>query len=237
MREPRDFEPSPPPARVFDVSRLCAGGLALLGWAALGIELDFTLSGALTKNEPLAPALVRFFSFFTIQTHLLLALMLTAACLRPGGGGFFLKPGVKAAAVTYVIIVGAVYAILLRHLYHLKGYMLIADRILHDFIPVAFPLYWLAFVPRGGVKWVDPFVWLIFPTLYFLYTLARGALAGAYPYPFFDVEKLGLGQVVLNALGLLAVILALGFCVAAIDHARAARKSRGRRALGSAADF
>jgi len=63
----REPETVPPPARAADFPRVCAGALAGLGWTALGIELTFTISGALGKGDPLAPALVRYFSFFTLS--------------------------------------------------------------------------------------------------------------------------------------------------------------------------
>ncbi|MGO9674750.1 MAG: Pr6Pr family membrane protein [Methylocella sp.] len=224
-------------ARAADFPRVCAGVLAILGWTAIGIELNFIISGALGKGAPLAPALIRYFSFFTIETHVLLALVLTASCLRPDADSFFLRPGVRTAVVVYVIMVGAVYAILLRGLYRWTGSVLVADRILHVVLPIFYPLYWLAFIEKGHIKRVYPLVWMIFPILYFIYILLRGAILDVYPYPFLDVAKLGYDRVILNALGLMGALLALGLLVAAIDHALAAQKSRGGGALGRAADF
>jgi hypothetical protein len=65
---------------------------------------------------------------------------------------FFLRPGVRTAAVVYIIMVGAVYAILLSNLYHWTGLMLVANRILHVALPILYPLYWLAFIETGRVK-------------------------------------------------------------------------------------
>ncbi len=233
----REPETVPPPARAAEFTRVCAGVLAGLGWTALGIELTFTISGALGTGGPLAPALVRYFSFFTIETNLLLALVLTTSCLRPNADSFFLRPGVRTAAVVYIIMVGAVYALLLSNLYHWTGLMLVADHILHVALPILYPLYWLAFVEKGQIRWTYPLIWMFFPIIYFIYILLRGAVSNAYPYPFLDVGKLGYNQVVLNALGLMAALLALGLVVAAIDHALAAQKRRSGGALGSAADF
>jgi hypothetical protein len=217
--------------------RLCAGVLAILGWTALGIELAFTISSALAKGDPLAPAIIRYFRFFTIETNLLLALVLTASCLRPNADSFFLRAGVRSGALVYIIMVGVVYALLLSNLYHWTGFVLIADSILHVALPILYPLYWLAFIEKGRVNWTYPLIWLIFPILYFVYILLRGVISNAYPYPFLDVAKLGYDQVILNALGLMAAQLALGLLVAAIDHALCAQKRRSGGALGSAADF
>ncbi len=233
----REPEPLSSPARMANLARACAGVLATLVWTALGVELSVTVSGALAKGGPLGSALIRYFSFFTIETNLLLALILTTACLWPGANSFFLRPGVRSGAVVYIIMVGAVYAILLRNLYHWTGFVLAADRILHIALPILYPLYWLIFIERGRVRWSYPPIWLIFPILYFLYILLRGAITNAYPYPFFNVARLGYDQVILNALGLMAALLGLGYAVAALDHALAAQKGRGGSALGSAADF
>ena len=234
VRAPESATPSAP---AVDAPRICAGVLAILGWTALGVELAFTISGALGKGDPLAPALIRYFSFFTILTNLLLALVLTTSCLRPAGDSFFLRPGVRTGALVYIIMVGAVYALLLSNLYHWTGSMFIADHILHVALPILYPIYWLAFVEKGHIKWNHPLVWQFFPVIYFIYILLRGAIANIYPYPFLDVARLGYDQVVLNALGLMAAQLALGLIVAAIDHALAAQKRRSGGALGSAADF
>ncbi len=229
--------PSPAGASAHDLPRICAGVLALLAWTALGIELIVTVSGARDKGEPLAPALMRYFSFFTIETNLLLALILTTSSLRPQADSFLLRPGVRTGAVVYIIMVGVVYALLLSSLYHWTGIILLADRILHVAMPILYPLYWLAFVEKGRIKWTYPLIWLFFPIIYFVYILLRGAIIDAYPYPFLNVAKLGYDRVVLNALGLMAALFALGLFVAAIDHALAAQKRRSGGALGSAADF
>ncbi len=177
-REPKTV---PPPARAADVARVCAGVLAVLGWTALGIELTFTISGALGTGGPLAPALVRYFSFFTIETNLLLALVLTTSCLRPNADSFFLRPGVRTAAVVYIIMVGAVYAILLSNLYHWTGLMLVADHILHVALPIFYPLYWLAFIEKGHIRWTYPLIWLFFPIIYFIYILCAARLQTSIP--------------------------------------------------------
>lgn len=231
MRRPRDSDARAPLA--FDAPRVCAAILAALGWLALSIELGFTISGALSEDAPLAPALVRYFSFFTIETNLLLALLLTASCLRPHAGGWLLRHGVGTAAVVYIIVVGAVYAILLAKLYHPSGLRLVADRILHVALPVLYPLYWLAFVEKRRIGWNEPLIWLSFPTAYFTYILLRGAITSIYPYPFLDVAKLGYAKTLINALWLTAVFLGLGLLVTAVGNALAAQKSRAAARLAA----
>jgi hypothetical protein len=216
--------------------RRCAAVIAGLGWFGLSVQLCFNIQDALVKNLPVAGHLIDYFSFFTIETNLLVALVLTIYCARPQAAQFLTRPSVKSALVVYIIIVGVVYAVLLRNLWHPHGLQLLADVVLHDAIPFLYPFYWLAFLPKGSLRWSDPSWWLVYPVLYFLYSMLRGAAYGIYLYPFFDVAQLGFARVSMNAIVLLAVFFGLGVILTAIDHALASGES-GRSGLGSAAEL
>jgi hypothetical protein len=60
-----------------------------------------------------------------------------------------------------------------RRLSHPKVLQLFADLGLHDAIPFLFPLYWLVFLPKGSLRWIDPTWWLVYPVLYFLYSMCE----------------------------------------------------------------
>jgi hypothetical protein len=216
--------------------RRCAAVIAGLGWFGLSVQLYFNIHDALVKDLSIAPNLIDYFSFFTIETNLLVALVLTFFCLRPQAEQFLTTSSVKSALVVYIIIVGVVYAVLLRNLWHPHGVRLLADIVLHDAIPFLYPFYWLAFLPKGSLRWSDPAWWLVYPVLYFLYSMLRGAAFGTYLYPFFDVAQLGFARVSMNAIVLLAFFFALGVILTAIDHALASGES-GRSGLGSAAEL
>ena len=127
--------------------RGCAAVIASLGWFGLSVQLYFNIQGALLKNLPVAGHLIDYFSFFTIETNLLVALVLTVFCARPQAEQFLTRPSVKSALVVYIIIVGVVYAVLLRNLWHPHGLQRLADVVLHDAIPFLYAFYWLAFLP------------------------------------------------------------------------------------------
>jgi hypothetical protein len=216
--------------------RACAAVIAGFGWFGVGVELYLNTHDALAKNIPVAGHLVNYFSFFTIETNLLLALVLTNFCLRPQAEHFLTRTSVKSALVVYIVIVGVVYAVLLRKLWHPHGLQLLADIALHDVVPFLYPFYWLAFLPKGSLRWSDPARWLVYPVLYFLYSVLRGAACGIYLYPFFDAAKLGFVQVWLNGIVFLAGFSGLGVALTAIDRALAS-EDPGRRGLGRAAEL
>jgi hypothetical protein len=216
--------------------RRCAAVIAGLGWFGLSVQLCFNIQDALVKNLPVAGHLIDYFSFFTIETNLLVAVVLTIYCARPQAAQFLTRPSVKSALVVYIIVVGVVYAVLLRNLWHPHGLQLLADMVLHDAIPFLYPFYWLAFLPKGSLRWSDPAWWLVYPVLYFLYSMLRGAAYGIYLYPFFDAAQLGFARVSMNGFALLAFFFGLGVILTAIDHALASGES-GRSGLGSAAEL
>src|SRR3984893_293592 len=216
--------------------RSCAAVIAGLGWFGLSVQLYFNIHDALVKDLSIPAHLINYFSYFTTETNLLVALALTIFCARPQAAQFLTRPSVRSALVVYVIVVGVVYAVLLRNLWHPHGVQLLADVVLHDAIPFLYPCYWLAFLPKGSLRWSDPAWWLVYPVLYFLYSMLRGAAFGTYLYPFFDAAQLGVAQVWVNGIVLLAVFIWLGVGLTAIDHALAS-EDPGRRGLGRTAEL
>lgn len=58
---------------------------------------------------------------------------------------------------------------------------------------------------------------LLFPALWFGYTLIRGAIWHWYPYPFLDVNTHGYPQVILNAALVTVVLAAVATLFATLD--------------------
>jgi len=170
------------------------------------------------RSIPLSEIVIRFFSYFTILTNILVALCFTNLLLKPKSnlGVFFSRPGVMTAVAAYITFVGIAYNLLLRHLWNPEGLQLIVDELLHTFIPLFSILYWLIFVPKSGLQWKSIFPWMIYPVVYILCVLTRGALSGFYPYPFIDINELGFFKVLLNDVGLIVAFLLLSLLFVAI---------------------
>jgi hypothetical protein len=214
----------------------CAAAIASMAWFGVGYQLYYNIAEALAQSLPMTEHLINFFSYFTIETNLVVAVVLTIFCAQPQAERFLPGPSLNAALVVYVIVVGVVYELLLRHLWHPQGLRLLADTLLHDAVPLFYSLFWLLLLPKGKLRWPDPVTWLIYPLLFFIYSMLRGAAFGIYPYPFIDASKLGFAVVLLNATVLLAVFFGLGAGVTALDHALGS-DSRGRSGLGRAAEL
>ena len=113
-------------------------------------------------------------------------------------------------------MVGAVYHVLLSHLYQQEGLQAVCNRILHYTIPPLFPLPWWFAVPRHSLVWSDAWRILSYPLAYLVYLIARGEMTGLYPYFFIDVPRIGYPQALLNAAGLSAVFIAAGLLLIAV---------------------
>ena len=179
--------------------RIYAAVGALLGWFALALQLYLMLVQS-PAGAAMVGTVITFFSFFTILTNLLVAVVFTAVGLSQGRmGGFFRRPSVQAGTAAYIAIVGIIYQLLLRQLWNPQGAQWFADILLHTVMPVGYVVYWLLFAPRAGLRWKDAIAWLVYPGVYLVYVLARGAVSGVYPYPFVDVNVLGYGGVLVRA--------------------------------------
>ncbi|RXZ42576.1 Pr6Pr family membrane protein [Crenobacter cavernae] len=209
--------------RAFEVALLTAG------WFALGLQLYHGVAAGLAQGVPWPISVFNFFSYFTILTNLLLAAGLTLPLLFPDRrfSRFLGRPAARSASLTYIAIVGVVYELLLRELWHPTGLQWLADLMLHDAIPLGYFVYWVLYVPPARLRWHDALRWLAYPAAYLGYTLLRGTFLGHYPYPFLNVLHLGYEGVLLNSAFLAMAFFAMGSLVVALDaRLKAARTVR-----------
>lgn len=183
--------------------------IAILGWFAVVLQLYLII---INRVVSLSETIVRFFSFFTIQSNILVAVCFTFLWLKPKSkwGLFFSKPKNTTAITLYITIVGLVYNAILRFLWAPTGSQKVVDELLHLVIPILVLLYWILFVPKKTLEFKNIFPWLIFPAVYLVYTLIRGAFFSFYPYPFIDVILLGYDKVLLNSFFMLLAFVFFG---------------------------
>jgi hypothetical protein len=191
----------------------------VLAWGALALQLHLTLSLSATNGMSTTGGIVRFFSYFTVTTNTLAAITFTSVLLarntmrRP----FFARPGVIAAVTMYMIVVGITYSLLLRSTWNPVGLQLVADRLLHDVMPIVMVAYWLVFVTRGSLHWRMIGWWLVYPIAYLVYSLAAGPVSGFYPYPFIDVTVLGYPRTLANSAALAVAFTVLASLMIGAD--------------------
>jgi hypothetical protein len=197
------------------------GGMA---WLVLGLQYALMLEAG---DGSVPDITVRFFGFFTILSNLWVALVCSFALAErfradgrsQGIGRWFRSPRAMGAAALYIGITHIVYVAILHALWHPTGAQWWADIGLHYAVPLLYIAGWLLFAPRPGLRWGDALRWLIFPLVFVIWTLSHGAAVHEYPYPFLDVDTLGMASVSVNILALGAGFLLLGSALIASDRA------------------
>ncbi|MEO6220458.1 MAG: Pr6Pr family membrane protein [Ginsengibacter sp.] len=181
--------------------------LVLAGWFALIAQLYLIIVNRVTA---IPETIMRYFSFFTILTNILVAVCCTILLLNKKKSlyNFFSNSKNITAITVYITVVGFVYNLILRFLWKPQGLQLLVDELLHTLIPALFILFWLLFIPKAGLKTKHILPGLIYPLVYVIYILIRGEFTGFYPYPFINVKTIGYNKVFLNS-GILVIVFAV----------------------------
>jgi len=164
--------------------------------AQLRASLGFWSDQGVTN---IASNVVNFFSFFTVEANIASAVVLAVGAVllvvRGGVDDSVVYTVVRASVVTYMVVTGIVYNLLLRGIELPQGSTVgWSNEILHVVAPVYLLVDWL-FAP-GRVPLGARRIWpvLVFPIVWVLYTLVRGPLVTDevfgndfwYPYPFLN---------------------------------------------------
>ena len=212
--------------------RLLLAGATLIAWFGLLLQLRLTLVAFQARGLTATSAWAAYLGYFTVLTNILVALVLgwllvwtLTAADDPRDRAAMPTTLVRAAAAmaTCIAIVGATYALLLRHVWNPQGPQWLANAVLHYVTPVLYLIVWWVIVPRGRLRWRDALPSMAYPFAYLLLMLGRGAATGFYPYHFLDVRLLGPGRVAINAAAFTAVFAGLALALIALDRAASRR--------------
>lgn len=192
--------------------------LGALGWASLALQFYLAVTLSLANGVGAPTGILRYFSYFTITTNTLVAIVLSTSWLPDPAKTFFSRPGVRAATAAYIGMGGIIYWLFLRNVWDPQGLQWLADVLLHYAMPALYIAFWIAFWRTGTTPWSAVPSWLIYPLTYLAYALVHGAIAGWYPYHFVDAGALGYPQMAVNAAMITAAFSVLCAIVIAIDR-------------------
>ena len=214
-------------ARVWSVARAV---MALIMLAAIIAQLAASMARATELDRDVATTFANFFSFFTILSNLLAAIVLLWAAVWywTRGRRADAEPTSLAVALasvsTYMIITGIVYNLLLRNVVLPQGSEPIpwSNEVLH----LVAPLFLLADVLvaplRRRISWRSLWAVVAFPILWVIYTMIRGPLTTNpvsgepfwYPYPFLNPNNPGgWMSVIVYMIGIAVAIVGVGALV------------------------
>jgi len=204
-----------------NLERFYLAAMVIIGWFALVTQFYINMTSGISGIWEL---MVRYFSYFTIQTNILVAVCFTTLLLKPQSkwGRFFSRQQTLSAITVYIVIVGLIYNTILRFLWEPEGLQKIVDELLHSVIPLLVLFYWFVFTAKDRLQWKNVLPWLIYPFAYIVYVLIRGSVSGFYPYPFINTQRLGLDKVLVNSVGIAFVFICMSLLLVMI--AKSTRK-------------
>lgn len=181
-----------------------------------------------TSTVPPGETIIRYFTFFTILTNGFIAFHLVALTLFPNSrlGERLTRQSITASLAVHITVVALVYNTVLRFTWEPIGLQKVVDELLHLIIPILFVSYWIAFVPKTHLRWRSFWPWLIYPLGYVIIVLLRGRSSGYYPYPFLDVKKHGLNDVLLNSAYMTALFLVVSLIYIGLARTLGRRKRK-----------
>ena len=165
-------------------------------------------------------SVVNFFSYFTNLSNIFAAIVMIIAAANLFGNR---KPTatddiIRGTSVACMALVGIVFSILLRN-EDLGALLPWVNIVTHYVMPIAVVLDWLYQPPQSELAVNQIAYWLIFPLLYLIYSIIRGAIIGFYAYPFFNPAKVGgHGGVLLYCIGILAVFLSVSWLLLTLGN-------------------
>ena len=196
-----------------------ASAMAALDCLSLAVDFSGSLARSLAMGHGAARAVFAYVRFFTIQSNLLLAVLMSVTALALARRRALPGAGLYRALLAYMIVTGVTYELLLRGSWSPHGVRFATDLVFHDVEPVLTLIFWVAFAPKRSLRWRSLPRLLAFPAAYLALTLAAGLLGAGYPYGFLDAGVLGYPRLAGVAAAFLGVFLGLGALATLVGRA------------------
>ncbi len=156
------------------------------------------------------------YAYFTIQSNILVAVVYLTLVIKKDKSSLLLI--IKNQATLAIILTGLVYNLMLRS--YLDGIDYnpnsLSDLLVHTLTPILVLTDFIVFTKNGKMTVFEPLYYLIFPLIYWIFTIVYVALGGNfnfdteesnYPYFFLNFEKFGIGYFLL----VLGFIILIGY--------------------------
>jgi hypothetical protein len=168
-----------------------------------------------------------YFGYFTIQSALMNVVVLTVGgvlALRVAAEPELLAR-VRMATVSYSVITGVVYNLLLRNLPADGSFVGISwpNEVLHVWAPILILLDWLFAPGRPALAWKAIWFALAYPLTWLAYALLRGTFTDYWTYPFLNPGEPG------GWPSVLVYIVVIAGVIVAISAAAIGLSQLGRR--------
>lgn len=195
------------------------------GTSAVLLTATLIAQCLLTHHE--GRSLVNTFSYFTIQSNVLVLVSFVVLAVHPSASGPAWRV-LRLGSLCGITVTGLVYATLLAPYVHLTGWAMAYDYVFHYVMPAASVVGFLLVGPRLRLERRD-MAFMTWPVLWLVYTMLRGALAhpdftgfsatpSRYPYEFLDIERVPLVEVIGSIAFVSVLLVGVGVGYIAVSH-------------------
>ncbi len=139
------------------------------------------------------------------------------------------SPAVAASLALCIGVTACVYVLALQGLWQPTGLQWWVDAGLHYVVPALFLLGWLLLLPHGELRWRALGGVLLVPLAYLGWAMLVAAMTGQAPYPFLELQRLGLATSCSTCCALRACswwTLLWGWTAGAVDEALQGHRCR-----------
>lgn len=159
-------------------------------------------------------------SYYTIQSNIIVAIIVSLEIINESKKiSFFANEetlqNIKGATTIIIFITGLIFTVLLTpYVKDWKGLRLYSSYILHYLSPIMCIIDYLFFDKLNKKQNFKKIIlWFIYPTIYYILGIIRIIyIDGFIPYPFMNIEKLGIGKSILTFF----ILLIIFYCFAII---------------------
>lgn len=191
---------------------------AIAGPITLLARTYLTLTSRLENGDSLVGALAFLLTFFTVLTNLMMALCYVAALTKWSWLSWWDRPFARGLTAGSIVMVSVYYILFLSGLETHTGIDNVLNIYMHYLAPWLFVLWWLLTPEHGTLRFADIPRMLVYPLVYLVVVMIRGALVHEYPYPILNADTLGYGQVAIGCLGMLVGFVLIYTATVAIDR-------------------
>lgn len=165
-----------------------------------------------------------YFQYFTVQTCIVnIAVLLVGGIYgvtRTNDPHWYVV--VRASIVSYAVVVGVVYNVLLAGLDAGDGYVESSpfpNLVEHVWVPIFIAIEWLLMPGRSRIGWNVVGIVILYPLAWVAFSLARGLVGdGWFPYFFLNVTESGGSTVAMYVAGIAVFIIAITAAVIGIGR-------------------
>ncbi|HEX9644666.1 MAG TPA: Pr6Pr family membrane protein [Acidimicrobiia bacterium] len=197
-------------------ARAWFGLTAFVVFSGLVIQLFVAADADPVYFDTAAGRVVNVLFYFTIQSNIVVGVTCLLLALELGRRSTAFST-FRLIGLVGIIITGVVYHGVIADTVDFENWALVADNLTHTIVPIMAVVGWLMFGPRHLTS--RPVMWLslLFPVLYMVVTVIRGAIVDFYPYHFADVIDLGYLRVAVNGVWITVLYLGVAAVAGSLD--------------------